>query len=196
MICSALCAPDLPDGFSSCLKKTRRAGIKAIGAMKCDTSIDLTDVADVAAAVTAGTIVMLPVGIGSKPLPSSDKKMMESCLPEMPIAARTHTLNFKSFYVDNTALADFAFYNTIITNSTQYRYFWVDCNGLIYMNPDYTSGSTTIHSGLQMVINGGLVVTENGVKEDQVYEITAEFVSDYAVIAGRDVAGIETALGI
>jgi hypothetical protein len=196
MICDALCTATLPTAYGDCKKAKRKAGIKYIGVMDCHTSIDLTDIVDVAAAVTAGTIVGLPLGIGSKPLPSSDKKKYESCQVDFPIGTYTHTLAFKTYYIDSVTATDYAFFNNVIKNSPLYRFFWVDCNGQIFYNPDYTTGSTTIHSGIDAIVDGGLMVGEDGTKDNQVYELTLSFINDNPVIVGHVVAGIEAALGI
>lgn len=195
-ICNVLCSTALPTGFAAaCLKKTRKAGIKAVGMMRCNVSIDLTDVIDVAAAVTAGTIVMFPVGLGSKPRATSTKKKLESCQVDMPMHNYTHTIAFKSAYID-AALADYAFYNSAILNAETYKFFWLDCNDQLFINPAWVTGSVIEHSGLDMVVEGGLVIAEDGINDTQMYELDFSFSSGFPIIAGKIVVGIASALGI
>ncbi len=194
MICNSLCAPDMPTPFTSCKNETRSAGIKSYGFFPCNENIDLTDVADVTTAVANGIIQMLPIGIGAKPVPSSENKKLASCLPDMPIGVWTHTATFESSFVDKTLNTDFEYYNKILKNPLGYRWFYVDCNGLIYYNNHYTTGSSTIQSGLQMVVSGGLDITTDAIKELQTYKLAFTFVYDEPVIIGRYVAGMDSAL--
>ena len=194
MICNPLCDGEMPEVFASCENQTRPAGIKSWGFFPCSENVDLTDVAEVTTAVSNGIIQMLPLGIGTKPIPSSENKKLTSCLPEMPIGVYTHTMAFESSFIDKTTNKDFAYYNKILKNPLGYRWFFVDCSGNIYFNNNYTTGSTTISSGLQMVVGGGLDITADGTKEVQTYKLAATFVYSEPIILGNYIAGMDSAL--
>jgi hypothetical protein len=196
MICNNLCSEAMPVGYANCKKQTRKAGIKSIGIMPCTEAgnVNLFDVADVITAVEAGIIVMLPVGIGSKPKPTAEKKKLESCQVDKPIGIWNHTLSYKSSYIDAENNTDYDFFNEVIRNANAYRFFWIDCNGQIFFNPDYVADSTTIHSGLDMVVDGGLDIVEDGTKEVQMYNLDLTFTSSYPIIKGHFIAGMDSAL--
>jgi len=196
-ICDVLCHVDLPTPYAdACKEKTRPGGIGWIGIMPCDISTDLLVVVDVAAAIASGDIIMLPAGIGSKPLPTDTKKKFKSCQPERSIGVYEHTIAFKSSFIDDVAATDYDFYNNVIENAPSYKFFYVDCNGQIFINPAYTTGSTTVHSGIDMQVSGGEVIPEDGVKDVVSYELAFSFTNTKPVIKGRIVAGIMAALGI
>lgn len=196
-ICDVLCHVDVPTPYVDlCKEKTRRGGIGWVGVMPCDISTDLTIVADVAAAIAAGEIIMLPAGLGSKALPGVTKKKQKSCQPERSIGIYDHTLVFKTMFIDNVAASDYAFFNTLLTSFPSYRFFYVDCNDQIFYNPLYVTGSATIHSGIEMAVDGGEVIPEDGDKDVVSYELTFTWSDSNAVIKGHIVAGIAAALGI
>ena len=196
MICNTLCSESMPTPYANCKKQTRKAGIKSIGIMPCDQAgnVNLLDVADVITAVENGVIVMLPIGLGSKPKPTTEKKKLESCQVEKPIGVWNHNIAFKTSYIDGENNTDYDFFNEVIKNANAYKFFWIDCNGQIFINPDYVADSTTIHSGLDMVVDGGLEIVEDGTKEVQVYNLDLAFTSSYPIIKGIFIAGIDSAL--
>jgi hypothetical protein len=194
MICNELCSPDMPTAFSDCKNQTRSAGIKSFGFFPCGENIDLTDVVSVTTAVSNGVVQMLPLGMGAKPVGSPELKQLASCLPPMPIGTWTHTATFETSFIDKTGNTDFAYYNTILKNPTGYRWFFVDCNGLIYFNNDYTTGSTTIQSGLNMIAVGGLDIVADATKEVQTYKLSFTLLYHEPIIVGRFIAGMDSAL--
>lgn len=197
MLCNPLCAPDLPIFTGGCSQEKRQAGLKALLLMKCDVSVDLTDLAEVAAALTSGDLVVSYVGMGAKPVATSPKLQLNPCDVEESLQIYTHTMTFESGYVDLAGNTDFAAYNDLIVNSAGYRIVPIGCDDNIYPNPNWTALSTTEHIGLKWTIEGGNDIAANGNTAVQMYKLAlSTLIRNWAVIPGINVPGLSNALGI
>lgn len=196
-ICNVACTFDLPEFVAGiCKEKTRKAGIRALLIMQCSVSVDLTDIADVATAITDGSLMVSPIGLGNKPLATSDSLQLTSCQPAQSTHQYTHTVGFKSAFIDAVGNTDFGAYNDLILNASGYKIVLLGCDDMIYPNPDWTALSVTEHVGLTYQIAGGNNIAEDGTKAVQMYELTLSTYLGVPIIPGIAVPGLSTALGL
>lgn len=125
---------------AKCKPTPRKGGIPYIVAVNCGfTFTDVTLTSEWESALTAGMVTLLPVGIGSKPETDKTKQRFTSCDPEQT-SNILHILNFRTYDADLVNNTDFAKWKQLYSDSSNYLFFYVDCNDNIYSNIEDNSG--------------------------------------------------------
>lgn len=190
--CIAACAVNVPSFVGANCNKitTRKGGISRVGLLTCDyVFTDITDPLEWAAAQTANDVHLLPIGIGSKPETSKTNLKLAACEPEQ-LVGETHTLPFRTYQTDGTALTDFAAHNTARQNMGAFRLFWIGCDGLFYFHPDYA----TENAGFKATYTKWDYVVPEDSKEPAMYDI--EFQFDFeGIVPGVELPLVLEALG-
>jgi hypothetical protein len=124
----------MADFAKKCKITPRKGGIPYLGAIDCDVDFtDITDTTEWSAAITGGSVVLFPEGIGSKPETEETFTRLSSCKSEQR-TNEVHVLNFRTHDGDLTANTDFAQWKVVDGNYENYRFFYIDCNGNIYVD--------------------------------------------------------------
>ena len=178
-LCATSCAVDVPVfPNAGCEIETRKSGIQYLGLIKCDYVFsDITDPTEWATAVAANQVHITTEGIGAKPETTKVSQKLSSCRPEQKVG-ETHTVTFRTYGVDTAANTDYAIHNTAKNNLGAYRLFWVGCDGLFYVHPDYASES----AGFQVSENKWDYIMNEDSNEPAFYDIEVSF--DYIGIVG------------
>jgi len=131
--CNSECADDiLQIAGSGCEIITRPAGIKRVIFGRCDiTFLDLQDLDEWAAKLTANEIHATGDILGSKPKGSTTKKKLASCRPQQ-VTGGTKSIAFTDSNSDNTNFTDYAFYNSVQLNSGGMVFGYITCDDLFY----------------------------------------------------------------
>lgn len=137
-ICSSSCSPDLPVSYSGgCGIISRPGGIKRIWFIKCDyTFTDFADDAEWTAAQIAGNVVGSGLLMGQKAKGSFTKKRIASCFPEGIVGAEK-SITFMDYNTDTVTTTPggclaYTFWNTILSESSNYRMAYETCDGYVY----------------------------------------------------------------
>jgi hypothetical protein len=137
-ICPSACAPSLPTNYSGgCGIVTRPGGIKKFVMIKCDYEFtDITDLEEWAAAVTSGDVVASGLVLAQKPKGSFTKKRITSCEPEAVVGGEK-TITFQDYNTDTVTeggagILHYDFWNTIISQTQNYRFGFITCDGYFY----------------------------------------------------------------
>jgi hypothetical protein len=141
VLCASDCVVDVPEFGADCDVTTRPSGIQYLVFFSCDFQFDatvdgevygpITDYTQWALGVTNKKISLSPEGYGAKPLSAFQTERVTACLPES-IIGETHTVNFISKAMDEVALTDCTYWNTVRTNFNRYRVGYIGCDGYFY----------------------------------------------------------------
>jgi hypothetical protein len=138
-ICSSTCAPALPASYSGgCGITSRPGGIKRLWFVKCDAEDwDFTDDAEWETAQTSVPPVVVGSGLimGQKAKGSFTKKRIASCMPEGIVGAEKQ-ITFSDYNTDTVTSPGpgclaYTFWNTILTNSSNYKLIYETCDGYV-----------------------------------------------------------------
>lgn len=136
-ICSSSCAPALPVSYSGgCGITSRPGGIKRLWFVKCDAvDWDFTDDADWTTAQTTNEVVGSGLIMGQKAKGSFTKKRIASCMPEGIVGAEKQ-ITFSDYNTDTVTSPGpgclaYTFWNTILTNSSNYKLIYETCDGYV-----------------------------------------------------------------
>jgi hypothetical protein len=185
-LCSAACAIDVPQFLTAdCEPKTRKGGIQHLGFIKCDyVFTDITDEAEWAAAVTAHDVHITTEGVGSKPETSKTNIKLSSCRPET-ISGETHTIPFRTYATDLATETDFSIHNQVRNNIGKFRMFWIGCDGLFYLNPDYA----TDNAGFECSVSKWDYIVPEDSNEPAYYDIELTF-TYVGIVAGKKLPNV------
>jgi hypothetical protein len=144
MALTSLCCDTVttPQFVRNCEPKIRKGGIPNVGYINC--SIEFTDITDESeweTAIEAGAVGLFPLGIGDKPEPEKQLFNTSSCGKEV-LVSEIHTLNFRTFDSDLANNADFDKWDEVGKDWSNYRFFYLDCNGNLYLNKADNEGIT------------------------------------------------------
>jgi hypothetical protein len=134
----ALCCEIInPATFDKKCKPTpRKGGIPYVGYVSCQIQFtDITDEEEWQAAIASGQAGVFPAGIGSKPETEKTKTRLTSCNPEQ-VVSQLHVLNFRTFDANLTDHSDFDEWEKVGKDWENYRFFYIDCNNLIYLDKE------------------------------------------------------------
>jgi hypothetical protein len=108
-----------------------------------------------------------PLGVGSKPETEKQRLKLTSCTPES-IVGNTHTINFRSYAMDQTSFSEADWWNAVLEKPTAFTFGYVGCDDLLYLDYDaYTAGASTASTPAE--INPGFefsVQTLDYIKEE------------------------------
>lgn len=134
-ICVSTCAPNLPTSYTGgCGINTRSGGIKRIWLIKCDYAFtDIGSDAEWTQAQTDGNAVGSGLIMGQKGKGSFTKKRIASCMPE-GIVGSEKSITFQDYSTDYDGCAgsSYQFWNTILTDSANYKIAYETCDGHVY----------------------------------------------------------------
>jgi hypothetical protein len=147
--------------------RVEKGGLGYLLFAKCGVAIDFTDETEIAAAITAGDLVVTPAGIGSIPLPTTTKAKYK-CGPE-EVTKRMIEVSFKCYDVDNADAVEL--WNTLITKQNALRVGWITCSGKLVYD---TTAATTENPLFVYGIDGGKVTPENDMTENQYFEVKVQ----------------------
>ena len=185
-LCNTACAVAVPKFLEAgCQIETRPSGISYLGFIKCDyVFTDITDPVEWAAAVAADEAHITTEGIGSKPETTKTTLKLGACRSEQ-LVGETHTVPFRTYAVDTATLTDFDIHSDVRDNIEAFRAFWIGCDGLFYMHPDFATESAGFETSFT---KWDYVQTEDS-KEPAMYDV--ELSIDYTgIIKGMDLPGV------
>lgn len=142
-ICNPCDVLDMPSFngilFCNVVKNLASGEIPYVGFVKCDvTFTDILDTVEWAAKIAAGDVVVLPVGIGS--ISEKSEKTTKRIQCQNVVTAYEKAFQFNSIMVDTTTLLEWAEYNKLSDLSTSIRPFFITCNNILLINPNWASG--------------------------------------------------------
>jgi hypothetical protein len=158
----------VPQFDKKCNITPRKGGIPFVGGISC--AIDFTDITAIEewqAAIASGAVVLFPEGIGSKPETEKTKVRLSSCKPENTVK-QLHVLNFRTLDADLQNNTDFAKWEDVGNDWINYRYFYIDCNGNIFLDVTNNHGFFAKDFDLDHII-------EETNEENQFFQITLRF---------------------
>tara|TARA_R110000868_G_scaffold132409_2_gene343450 strand:+ start:3251 stop:3805 length:555 start_codon:yes stop_codon:yes gene_type:complete len=134
-ICASSCAQGLPDSYTGgCGIISRPGGIKRLWFIKCDFTGPLATDANWTTAQTAGDVVGSGLVMGQKAKGSFTKKRIASCMPE-GITGAEKQVTFQDYNTDTVTPGGnlaYEFWNTILNESTNFRFAYETCDGHVY----------------------------------------------------------------
>ena len=185
-LCNTVCAEDVPKFLEAgCQITTRKSGISYLGFIKCDYIFtDILDVAEWTAAVAADQVHITTEGIGSKPETAKTTLKLGACRSEQ-LVGETHTVPFRTYAVDAVDLTDFDIHSDVRDNIEAFRAFWIGCDGLFYLSPNFATESAGFPTSFT---KWDYVQTEDS-KDPAMYDIELSF--DYTgIVKGKELPGV------
>lgn len=137
-ICATSCAPDLPASYTGgCGIETRSGGIKRLWFVKCDApDWDYAEQNDWTTEQGNGNVVGSGLLMAQKSKGSFTKKRIASCFPEGVVGAEKQ-ITFMDYNTDTVSTTApyclaYTFWNTILSQSSNYKFMYETCDGHIY----------------------------------------------------------------
>lgn len=144
-LCASSCHVAVPTSSSTCIKKTKKGGIKFLGVVSCAWGFDtdviingvstpvgpITDVDNWILGIENGFIGLSPEGYGEKPASDKTTEQLTACEPD-EVTGEDHTINFVSKLMDDD-FTQCTFWSAIKSNRGSYRLIYIDCNDLVYV---------------------------------------------------------------
>jgi hypothetical protein len=136
-----------------CLPTPRKGGIPYVGYINC--SIEFEDIKvleDWELAIAGNAVGLFPEGIGSKPETEKTTTRLSSCKPEVT-TSQLHPINFRTYDANLTDNSDFDKWETVANDWSNYRFFFIDCNGNIFVDLDNNDGFVAKSFDLDHIID-------------------------------------------
>jgi len=138
--CTTVEMPSFSGIYCDVTKNLSSGEIPYIGFAKCDTTFDdILDVVEWEAKKAALEVVVLPVGIGS--IAEKTEKTVKRIACQNVVTACEKAFQFNSLIMDNDTYNEWASYNKIEELSTSIRPFFITCDNVLLIDPNWVSGS-------------------------------------------------------
>lgn len=130
-----LCNKDFEPIVPTCERELLSGGLAAVGFLKCSSTLDITDPADLATAIANGDAISTPCGEITGSVPEAEDTMFKTddCAPERVIG-RKHTVNWFDYNSQDMTIGfgQDIFYNNIDRFYRYHQFFYLTCDGRMY----------------------------------------------------------------
>lgn len=131
---------------------TRKGAINQIGLFKCESSFtDVTDADEWVTLIESGGVILIPEGVGEIVEPDQTTDRISACKGE-EVTGEISGLNFQLKLFDNDAYTDFDLEYDLKNKIGNYTLFFIDCNGLLYINYNWTTGENAGFGNLSSTV--------------------------------------------